>query len=89
MSLTVEYEYVTHERLGMALGQYMGMFYEDDSTIRSSDTEWIQGDINIIIGLFRRVGIMPNVAESKTMTCQPGSINTGISYEDLSIRSKG
>ena len=46
----------------------MGVFYANEGMIGSWDPEWLQGAINILIGLFIRVGIMANVAKSKTMT---------------------
>ena len=57
--------------------------------IRSRYTEWLQGAINVIKRLFRRFGIMANVAKYKTMECQPGAIHTGMSEEAFSSRSKG
>ena len=55
MPLTAEEESAAHEGLGMVVGWYMGVFYTDDGIIRSRDTEWLQGDIKVIIKLFRRV----------------------------------
>ena len=63
MSLTVEDESATYERQGMELGRSMGMFYEDASMIETREPEWLQGDINVLIGLFRRVRLMDNVAK--------------------------
>ena len=33
----------------------MGVFYEDDGMIGLRDAEFIQGDINVLIRIFRRV----------------------------------
>ena len=66
----------------------MGVFYVDDSMIRSMDLDWIQGSINVLIRLFIRVGMMANVSKSNTMTHQPGSISTGVSEEAFSWRRK-
>ena len=65
----------------------MGVFNADDGMIGSRDPEWLQGSINVIIEIFRRFGLMSNVAKSKTMTFQPGSICTGVSEEAFSQRS--
>ena len=51
-----------------------GVFYFDDGLIELRDTEWTQGGINVLIGIFRRGGLMDNIAKSKTMTCHPGEI---------------
>ena len=57
----------------------MGLFYADEGMIRSRVPELIQREINVIIGLFIRFGLMANVEKSKTMTFQPGAICTWIS----------
>ena len=67
----------------------MGVFYADDGMIGSRDPDLLQGAINVIIGLFRRVKIMANVTKSNTMTCHPGVIHKGMSEEAFSWRIKG
>ena len=67
----------------------MGVFYTDYGLIVSRAPEWIQGAVNVLIGLFRRVVLMDNVAKSKTMYFHPGEICTGMSEETFSGRSKG
>ena len=79
ISLTVEDEQGTHEELGMVAGRCMGVFNADDGMLGSRYPEWLQGAINVLIRLFRRVRLMVNVAKSKNMTCQPGAIHMGIS----------
>ena len=66
----------------------MGVFYADDIMIGSRDPDWLQGDINVLIVLFRGVLLMSNIEKSNTMTCQPGDILTVISEEDFSGRIK-
>ena len=68
----------------MKVGSSTGVFYGDDGLIRSWDPEWIQGVINILIGIFPRLGLIANVAKSNTTTCHPGEICTGMSEEDSS-----
>ena len=89
ISLTVEDEQVTHEELGMVAGRCMGVFNADDGMLGSRYPEWLQGAINVLIRLFRRVRLMVNVAKSKNMTCQPGAIHMGISEEAFSRKSQG
>ena len=67
----------------------IGVFYADDVIMGSQDPEWIQGAIDVLIGLFYRVGLMANVAKYNTMTFQLGAIHTGMSEEDFSCRSSG
>ena len=67
----------------------MGVFYAHSVMIGSRDSEWLQGDINFLIGLFRRVRRMANVSKYKTTTFQPVAIHTGISEEAFRRRIKG
>ena len=80
---------VIHNGLGHAAGQSMGVLYADDGIIRSRDLEWLQGALNILIGLFYQIGLMANVARSKTMTCHPGTICLVMSKEAVGQRSTG
>ena len=75
----MEDESAKHEVLGMTIGRCIGLFYADDGMIGSRYPEWFQEAINVIIELFRRVGLMSNVAKSKIMTCQTGAICMGMS----------
>ena len=52
----------------MELERCMGVFYEDHGMIGLRYPEWIQGVIDVLIGLFRRVCLMANVEKSNTMT---------------------
>ena len=69
LSLTVEENSATHDGIGMVVGRCIGMFYADDSMIRSRDPEWLQGSINFLVLLLRRVDPMANVAKFNTMNC--------------------
>ena len=89
ISLTVEDEQVTHEELGMVAGRCMGVFNADDGMLGSRYPEWLQGAINVLIRLFRRVLLMENIAKYKTTTCQTGEIFTGMSEEEFGWRSTG
>ena len=66
----------------------MGVFYADNGIIGSREPEWIQGAINVLIGILKRFGQMTNVAKSRTMTCHLGVIYAGVSEEAFSSRSK-
>ena len=41
----------------------------------------MKGDLNIIIGMFRSIGLMANVSKSKTVDFHPEAITSGISQE--------
>ena len=51
LSMTIEYKLVTHNRMGFVMELYMGMFYTYDGLVRLMDSEWIQGALNVLIGL--------------------------------------
>ena len=87
--MTVEADTVIHNRLGHAVGRGMGFFYADDGLIGLRDLEQLQGSLNATIGLFCRIGLMANVAKSKTMTCHPGTICSGMPEEAVVQRSTG
>ena len=87
--LTVEDNSATPDRLGIVVIRCTVIFYVDYGMIRSKDPEWIQGSINALVVLFRRVGLMDNVEKSNTITCQPGEICTGMSEEEFGRRITG
>ena len=58
----------------MAIGRCMEIFYADDGMIGLREPKWLQWSINVLIGIFRRVSLMANVAKYNTMNCQPGEI---------------
>ena len=89
LSMIVKYEAVIHDGMGHAVGRSLGLFYMGDGIIGSWDLEWLQGDLNTLIGVFHQIVLMDNVAKSKTMTCQPGSIRLGMSEEAVIRRSTG
>lgn len=70
LSLTVEYGVTIHDGMRHAVGQSLGVFYVDDGIPGSQDLEWLQGDFNLLIGLFERIGLSSKIAKSKNMTCQ-------------------
>ena len=47
----------------------------------SRDTEWIQGALNVLINIFCQYGLVENLAKSKAMTCQPGTLRHRMSEE--------
>ena len=68
LALTMEDQLVTQEGLVILVGRCIKLFYTDNGVMVSRDLEWIQGALNVIIGLFCRSSLVTNVAKSKTMT---------------------
>ena len=51
--------------------------------------EWLRGDLDVFIGLFFRIGLMANVADSKIMMCYTGVIRSVILKEMFGRKSTG
>ena len=91
LSLMVEDEVVIQYGIVHVVEQSLGVFYIDDGILGSRDLEWLHGKLNVLIRLFRRIGLAANVKTLNTMTCQPGAIISGISEEAFgqNITGKG
>ena len=80
---------MAHDGLGGNVGWCLGVLYANDGMADSRDTEWTQHAINVLVGLFRRYGIEANVANSLTMSCQPGALRSGMPEEDKALKCTG
>ena len=65
--------------LEYAVDWSLGVFYADDCLLVSRDQEWIQGALNVLVGIFWRIGLTANAAKSKMMTCQPEAVRLEMS----------
>ena len=45
--------------------------------------------MNVLVGFFRRYGLAANVAKSRAITCQPSTLRTGMSEEDMALKCMG
>ena len=63
LSMTVEYDVIIHDGLGHGMGQIMRVFYADYGIIGYMDPEWLQWSSNVLIGLFRHIGLVDNIAK--------------------------
>ena len=57
--------------LGKERRHQEALFYADDGMVASSDTVWLQGAFNVLIGLFDRVGLRTNFGKTVGMVCHP------------------
>ena len=87
--MTVEYQRVAHHGLGDTLGGCLGVFYSKDCMVGSSNSDWLQHEMNVLVGLFIRYGLAANVAKSSTMTCHPGALYVGMSEESMALKYTG
>ena len=74
LDMTVEDQRVAHDRLGETVGRCLGVFYAGNGMVGSRDSDFLQHAMNVLVGLFRRYGLVSNVSKSRTMTCQPGAL---------------
>ena len=89
MTMTVEDQRVAHDGLGETVGRCLGVFYANYGMVGSHDSDWLQHVMNILIGLFKRYGLMANVAKSLTMTFQPGALQVGMLEESMALNYTG
>ena len=89
LSMVLEDKLFTHDGMELAVGQCMWIFYTDDGLVGSQDLEWLQGSLNGLIGLFRQYGLVVNIVKSKSMTCHPGEIWSGISEDSVGRQITG
>ena len=87
--MTVEDQRVAHEGLGETVGWRMGVLYANDGMVGSQDTDWLQHSMNVLVGLFQHYGLTANVAKSRTMTCQPGALQSGMLEESKALKFTG
>ena len=74
---------VIHDGLGHTVVQILGMLYEDYGLLVSQEPECLQGKLNSLIGLFRRIVLAANFSKSNTMDFHPGVIRSSMSEEDF------
>ena len=79
--LTVEDQLLDQEGLGLEVVRCLVLFYVDDGMVGLQDTEWLQGSLNVIIGLFRHNRLLANIVKEKEMTCQTGTLRSRMSEE--------
>lgn len=65
--------------LGKTVKELMAMFYADDGFTSSIDNKWLQVSLQVLVDLFKCIGLDTNVAKTKTMTCLPPTVITHIS----------
>ena len=76
-------------RTGICVRMDFRGFYAYGGILGSWDPEWLQVALNILIGLFRHIGLVANFKKLNTIMFQTVGIILGISEEALSQRSTG
>lgn len=68
---------------------FTALFYADDGYIASSDAETLQRSVDVLTGLFDRVGLKTNVDKTKVMTCIDARIRVRQSVESYTRSRAG
>ena len=57
--------------------------------VGSHELDWLQHAMNVLVGFFRSYGLAANVANSRTMTYQPGALRAGMLEEVVVLKCTG
>ena len=85
----MEGKLVVYKVMGLAVGWCLGLFYANNSMVRSWDPKWLQGFLNMLIGIFQRYVLVTNVSKSKAVTFHPGEIQSSMSEEVVGQQCTG
>jgi hypothetical protein len=69
------------DRIGNRVAEMLVAFYLDDGLIASRDPVWLQELFDILIGLFKWIGLFTNASNTKVMVCTPGRIRKAYTKE--------
>jgi hypothetical protein len=70
------------------MATFFAIFYVDDAYLASRDPEFLQRALDVIVGLFSRVGLKTNAQKMQTIICTPGRIRIQLP-EDSYARLRG
>jgi hypothetical protein len=62
--------------VGGSYGNFFAIFYVHDTYLASRDAEFLQCALDILVGLFERVGLETNTSKMQRIICTPGKIWT-------------
>ena len=74
---------------GLTVAERLTLFYADDGLLSSIHPEWLQRALDLLVGLFRRIGLETNVGKTATMTCYPGRVPNEWSHHAYKRRLTG
>ncbi len=64
-------------------------FFVDNGLVATRCPEWLQSSFDILITLFKRVGLWMNAKKTKVMTCLPGKIQVAQMEEEYASQQTG
>jgi hypothetical protein len=68
------------------MSTFFAIFYVDNAYLALRDAEFLQHTLDLLVSLFKRVGLETNESKMQTMICTPGRIRTQLpadSYRHL------
>ena len=65
----------------LAVGRSLGILYAYNGVVESWYPEWLQGKLNVLIGLLRRYRLVENAVNTKAMACHPYTLRSGMLEE--------
>ena len=85
-----EAETVEHPVYGNCpIGEILSLIYADDDQLSAMDREWLQQALNVLVGMFERMGLKVNIAKTKFMICLPSSHHSHISVDAYKRKMTG
>jgi hypothetical protein len=76
------------DEIDCLIATFFAIFYVDDAYLASRDLDFLQRALDVIIGLFARVGLETNAQKMQAMICTPGRIRIQLP-EDSYARMHG
>ncbi len=64
-------------------------FFVDDGLVVARCPEWLQSSFDILINLFKWIGLRTNAEKTKVMTCLPGKIRVAQTEEEYASQQMG
>ena len=89
LTITDSPDDVVQNGFGQTVRERLSLFYADDGMVGSRDQNWLQTSLDVLVALFRSIGLQTNTSKTKTMTCYPGFIRTGHSTAASTRRHTG
>ena len=89
LAMTVDDQRVDQNGMGETSGRCLGVFYANDDMMGSGDADRLHHSMNVLVSLFQRYCLLANVDKYRSMTCQPGTLRSGMSAEAKALKYKG
>jgi hypothetical protein len=64
------------DEIDQLMATFFAIFYVDEAYLASRDPDFLQRALDVIVGLFDRVGLETNIQKMQAMICTPGRICT-------------